>query len=67
MAKIKPINDELNSLAYNDVLDCNGPSLPGNEEYMQCYRFWYPLGYEAKEDREWEIDMENERMEGLLP
>lgn len=32
--------DEKNSLAYQDCCNCEEPSLPGDDEYMQCYRFW---------------------------
>ena len=32
--------EELNHQAYNDVLDCNDPSYPENEVYMEYYRFW---------------------------
>jgi len=31
--------EELNHLAYDDVLDGNSPTTD-NEYYMQCYRFW---------------------------
>jgi len=31
--------EELNSLAYNDVLEGNEPSYPDNEVYMECYAF----------------------------
>ena len=37
------MDDELNHKAYEDVLDCKDPSMPDNEEYMQCYNFWRPL------------------------
>lgn len=35
--------ENLNHLAYMDVLDCRGPSMPDNEVYMECYNFWRPL------------------------
>jgi len=33
------MNDLLNHKAYEDVLDCKQPSLPDDEEYMECYNF----------------------------
>jgi len=44
--------DEKNLQAYKDVLDCFGPSMPDDAEYMVFYRSWWPLGAEAAEDRE---------------
>ena len=43
--------EQKDSQAYNDVLDCVGPTIPDDAVYMECYRFWYPLGVEAAEDR----------------
>lgn len=33
-------NEQLNSLAYDDILNRLPPSLPDNEIYMSKYRFW---------------------------
>lgn len=44
----------LSQMAYTDVLECNGPSMPSDEVYMHCYRFWYPFGHQAQLDREWD-------------
>lgn len=46
--------EQKNSQAYNDVLDGNGPTMASDAEYMEAYRFWYPMGNEAKESREWD-------------
>lgn len=35
-----------NFKAYQDVYKSKGPSMPDDEEYMERYRFWYPLGPE---------------------
>ncbi len=35
--------DQLNHQAYDDVACCKEPSIPYDEYYMQCYRFWRPL------------------------
>lgn len=43
--------EEKNHRAYNDVLNSAGPSMPDDPEYMASYRFWYPLGADAAEDR----------------
>ncbi len=32
--------DEKNSLAYDDCSEFKEPSMPWDEEYMNCYRFW---------------------------
>lgn len=32
--------DQKNSLAYDDCCNFEGPSLPYDEEYMDCYKFW---------------------------
>ena len=37
------MNDILNRQAYMDVLDCEEPSMPDNEEYMKYYKFWRPF------------------------
>lgn len=44
--------NEKNLQAYEDVLDCHGPSMRDDAEYMEFYRQWYPLGAEAARDRE---------------
>ena len=51
--KDKDERERLNHQAYKDVLDCVGPSYPDDEVYMCCYRFWYPLGQEYKQDLEY--------------
>lgn len=43
--------DAKNHKAYMDVLDCRGPSMPDDPEYMDFYRYWYPLGADAHRDR----------------
>lgn len=32
--------DEKNSLAYQDCLDCQEPSMPDDKEYMESYVYW---------------------------
>ena len=32
--------DELNNLAYCDVLEDKKASMPDNEYYMKCYDYW---------------------------
>lgn len=59
MTHEEKIKEELNHQAYMDVLDCNGPSMSHDEYYMKCYRFWWPLGYEAQQEREWEFGNED--------
>ena len=34
------INEQKNHQAYIDVLECNGPSMPDDDEYMKLYRLW---------------------------
>ena len=46
--------EKKNRLAYNDVLECNGPSISNDAEYMEAYRFWYSLGNERRESHEWD-------------
>lgn len=43
----KMTKEEKNNKAYDDVLDCCGPSMPNDPEYMECYYSWFPLGAEA--------------------
>lgn len=43
--------EEKNRKSYNDVLDCCGPSMKDDEEYMEFYRSWYPLGSEVLDER----------------
>ena len=43
--------DAKNHQAYMDVLDENGPTMEYDEEYMECYRNWYPLGPEYSRDQ----------------
>lgn len=50
--------EEKNHKAYSDVVDCTGPSMPEDAEYMELYRSWYPLGAEAATDREDVTSME---------
>jgi hypothetical protein len=45
--------EQKNSQAYEDVCDCLGPSMLNDPEYMIYYRFWWPLGAEASECREY--------------
>ena len=35
--------EDLNHLAYMDVLDCKDPQRPEDKEYMDAYHFWRPL------------------------
>ena len=32
--------DMKNSVAYDDCSNYEGPSMPYDKEYMECYRFW---------------------------
>ena len=35
--------DQKNSMAYDDIVEMNNPSMPEDEEYMSCYYFWRGL------------------------
>jgi len=48
------MDDRLNHKAYDDVLGCEQPSLPDNEEYMKHYNFWRPF-QTYPGDEQWEI------------
>lgn len=48
--------EEKNHRAYMDVLDCAGPSMSDDSEYMEFYRSWYKLGAEARDERWNEMD-----------
>lgn len=43
--------EEKNHQAYMDVLEENGATMPDDEEYMEFYCNWYPLGPEYSRDR----------------
>lgn len=48
--------EEKNHWAYMDVLDSKGPTMPHDDEYMEMYRFFYPLGTVAAQERQYEDD-----------
>lgn len=49
--------DEINSRAYTDVLEENGPTM-SSDLYRYYYKFWYPLGPEYSRDRWYEDDFD---------
>lgn len=42
--------DELNRMAYDDVLGAKEPTLPYNDKYMECYRYWRSIATERHFD-----------------
>ena len=43
--------EEKNHKAYMDVLEENGATMTYDEEYMEFYRNWYPLGPEYSREQ----------------
>lgn len=50
--------EEKRHQAYMDVLEENGVTMPNDEEYMEFYRIWYPLGSEYNRNRWYEDDFD---------
>jgi len=46
--------DEKNCLAYEDVLNMSAPSMPDDEEYMKCYRFWQSVSEPGDDSYDWD-------------